>query len=159
MTIREFFLENFAGDLEYHPRRAVLYLCLGAAALSFWVSSSAEAKFTTIPLVFGLGSLTLLVKGIFLMRRSSEGLGLSDQELTDLSASSSRKSLPSIPTQAAQVVQDFGTGGFLLWPLLDLGKEFNHAWNNPPRFRVFLTGVICFFLGWLLRRLTSSPSV
>jgi hypothetical protein len=56
MSPREFFFENFAGDLEYHPRRAVLYLILAVAAAAFWFFSPAETKFTTTPLVFTLGS-------------------------------------------------------------------------------------------------------
>ena len=125
MTIREFLLENVAGDLEYHPRRAVLYLSLGAAALCFWIFSSPEVKFTATPIVFGLGSLTLLLKGVFLLRKTSEGLGLSQQELAHLSDPSNRKRLPSIPAQAAQIVQDFGTGPLLLWPLLNAGKDID----------------------------------
>jgi hypothetical protein len=157
VTLREFLLENFAGDLEYHPRRAVLYLSLATAALCFWVFSPSETKFTAIPLVFALGSLTLLLKGIFLLRKSSEGLGLSEQELANLSGPTNRKRLPSIVTQAAQIVQDFGTGAFLLWPLLNVGKDIDNSWNNPPRFPVFLTGAILFLLGWLIRGLSSSP--
>jgi hypothetical protein len=159
VTIREFFLENFAGDLEYHPRRALLYLILSVGAACFWVFSPYEARFTLAPLVFALGSITLFVKGIFLLRRSSEGLGLSHQELTDLSNPSRRKNLPSITAQAAQVLQDFGTGAFLLWPLLDIGKDIDHFWTNPPRFSVFLAGAALFFLGWLIRRVTSSRTV
>ncbi len=159
MTIRAFFLENFAGDLEYHPRRALSYLSFGIAAACFWIFSSYEARFTAIPLIFALGSLTLFVKGIFLLRRSSEGLGLSDQELAELSTPSRRKNEPSVTAQAAQVVQDFGTGAFLLWPLLNVGKDIDQSWNNPPRFSVFLSGAVLFFLGWLIRRFTSPPSV
>jgi hypothetical protein len=159
VTIREFFLENFAGDLEYHPRRALLYLSLGIAAACFWIFSPYEARFTAIPLIFALGSLTLVVKGIFLLRRSSEGLGLSDQELTELSNPSCRKNLPPVTAQVAQVVQDFGAGAFLLWPLLNVGKDIDQSWNNPPRFSVFLSGAVLFFLGWLIRRFTSPPSV
>lgn len=157
MTLREFFLENFAGDLEYHPRRAVVYLSFGAAALCFWIFSPAETKSTTIPLVFALGSPTLLLKGIFLLRKSSEGLGLTQPELADLSDPSNRKSLPCVTNQAAQIVQDFGVGPLLLWPLVNVGKDIDHSWNNPPRFPVFITGAILFFLGWLIHRLTSSP--
>ena len=157
MTLREFFLENFASDLEYHPGRAVLYLSLGAAALCFWIFSPPKTKFTTIPLIFALGSLTLLLKGIFLLRKSSEGLGLTQPELSDLSHPSNRKSLPSVTSQAAQVVQDFGVGPFLLWPLLNVGKDIDNSCNNPPRFSVFITGAILLFLGWLIRRLTSQP--
>jgi hypothetical protein len=149
-------LENFAGDLEYHPRRAMIYLGLAVAALSFWIFSPAEVKFNATPLIFGLGSLTLFLKGIFLLRKSSEGLGLTQSEFDDLSDPEKRKSLPSIPYQAAQIVQDFGTGPFLLWPLLNIGKDIDQSWTNPPRVPIFLTGAVLFFLGWLIRRLTSA---
>ena len=157
VMLREFFLENFAGDLEYHPRRAVLYLGLAVAALCFWIFSPPETKFSTVPLVFILGSLTLLLKGIFLFRKSSEGLGLTQSELDDLSNPSNQKRLPSIPNQAAQIIQDFGAGSLLLWPLLNVGKDIDHAWVNPPRVPVFLIGAVLFSLGWLVRRLTSTP--
>ncbi len=39
MNLREIFVENFAGDLEYHPRRAVVYLILAVAAFCFWFLS------------------------------------------------------------------------------------------------------------------------
>ena len=158
MTIREFFLENFAGDLEYHPRRALLYLALGIIALCSWFFSRTETKFTVIPLVVVLGSLALLIKGLFLLRKSSEGLGLSQQDITALPESSNRKSLPSIPAQAAQIAQDFGTGPFLLWPLLNIGKDIDQSWSDPPTFRVFLSGAVLFFLGWTIRRVTSSKA-
>ena len=155
MNLREFLLENFAGDLEYHPRRATLYLIIGAAAASFWIFSPPETKFTTIPLVFALGSLTLFTKGIFLFRRSSEGLGLSDSDLADLSSSSNRKALPQIPAQVAQLVQDFGAGSLLLWPLLNVAKDIDQSWINPPRLQVGATGAVLFLLGWAIRRFTS----
>jgi hypothetical protein len=158
VTIREFFLENLAGDLEYHPRRAVLYLALGTIALCSWLFAPKETKFTVIPLVVVLGSLTLLLKGVFLLRKSSEGLGLSQQEITALSESSNRKSLPSIPAQAAQIAQDFGTGAFLLWPLLNIGKDIDQSWSDPPLFRVFLSGAVLFFLGWTIRRIALSKA-
>jgi hypothetical protein len=157
VTLREFFWENFAGDLEYHPSRAVLYLSLAAAALCSWIFSPSETKFTAIPLVFALGALTLLLKGIFLLRRSSEGLGLSEQELANLSGPTNRKRLPSIASQAAQIVQDFGTGAFLLWPVLNVGKDIDNSWSDPPRLQVFLAGAVLFSFGWFIRRLTSSP--
>jgi len=118
VTLREFFLENFAGDLEYHPRRAMLYLGLAVAAVCFWIFSPPEVKFSTLPLVFVLGSLTLFLKGVFLLRKSSEGLGLTSSELADLSDPSNRKSLPSVPNQAAQIVQ-----GFWHWPTPPLNSS------------------------------------
>lgn len=154
MDLREFFLENFAGDLEYHPRRAAVYLVLAAAACCFWILSPAESKFTTVPLVFALGSLALLGKGIFLLRPSSEGIGLSYTEVVELRSAAKRKNLPSIPAQAAQVVQDFGTGGLLLWPLLNLGRDIDQTWSSPPRLPVFAIGAFFFGLGWVIRRFT-----
>jgi hypothetical protein len=157
VTLREIFVENFAGDLEYHPRRAAIYLMLAVAAFCFWwIFSRSDVQFTTVPLVFALGSLALLIKGIFLLRKSSEGLGLSDQELSRLSDPSNRKGFPSITQQASQVVQDFGSGSFLLWPILNLGKDIDKSWSDPPLFRVFLVGAILFFLGWAVRRVASS---
>src|SRR5258708_4929933 len=156
VTLREFFLENFAGDLEYNPRRAGLYLSLAVAALCFWIFSAPEVKFTAIPLIFGLASLTLLLKGIFLLRKSSEGLGLTPSELADLSDSSNRKNLPSIPNQAAQIIQDFGVGPLLLWPVLNAAKDTHHTSVNPPRVSGALTGAVLFAVGWLIRRVTSA---
>ena len=156
MTFREYLLENFADDLEYHPRRGSLYLILATAAICFWIFSPREAKFTAIPLVFVLGSLTLLLKGVFLFRKSSEAIGLTLSDLANLSHASNRKSLPPFHSQVAQIVQDFGAGPFLLWPFLNNGKDIDHSWDDPPRLPVFLIGAVLFFLGWLIRRLTSS---
>lgn len=158
MSIREFFFENFAGDLEFHPRRAALYSILGVASLCFWIFSPPETKFTATPLVFALGSLTLFLKGVFLLRKSSEGLGLSQAGLTARVETNRRKSLPSLPSQAAQIVQDFGTGSLLLWPILRIAKDIDATWTNPPLISVFLTGAILFGLGWLIRRLTTHGS-
>jgi hypothetical protein len=154
--IREFFLENFAGDLEYHPCRAAIYLLLALGAANFWVLSPAESKFTAVPLVFALGGLALLGKGIYLLRPSSEGIGLSHTEVVALATSVKRKSLPSLPAQVAQIVQDFGTGGLLLWPLLGLGRDINSDWGRPPNGQVFLIGAFFFSLGWVIRRYTQS---
>jgi hypothetical protein len=157
LSLGEFLVENLAGDLEYHPRRAVLYLGLGVAAACFWVFSSPETRFTAIPLVFALGSLTLVVKGVFLSRKSSEGFGLSGQEVSELSNRSNRKDLPSFPYQVAQIVRDFGAGGMLLWPLLRYGKGLGNSWDNAPSLKVFVSGAFLVVLGWLVRRLTSPP--
>ncbi len=155
VSLREFFFENFAADLEYHPRRAALYFALAIAAAAFWFFSPAETKFTATPLVFALGALTLLAKGIFLLRRSSEGLGLYQSDLAALSDPANRKQLPSIPALAAQILQDFGAGPLLLWPLLNVGKDIDQSWSDPPRLHVFATGAVLFLLGCTIRRLTT----
>jgi len=116
-------------------------------------------QFTTVPLVFALGGLALLIKGIFLIRKSSEGLGLSDQELAELSNPANRKRLPSIAAQASQIVQDFGTGSFLLWPLLNIGRDISKSWSDPPLFRVFIIGAILFVVGWAVRRAFSTKKL
>jgi hypothetical protein len=157
MSIGEFLLDNFAGDLEYHPRRAAVYLGLGVAAAGFWAFSSPETKFTPIPLICALGSLTLLTKGIFLLRKSSEGIGLTEPQISALSDRSNRKEFPSFPFQVAQIVQDFGAGGMLLWPLLRYGKGLDSSWDNAPTLKVFVSGALLFGLGWLVRRLTAPP--
>lgn len=154
MSFRETLFEQLAGDLEYHPKRAALYLALAVAAFCLWFFSPAENKFTTTPLVFLLGSLSLLLKGVFLLRKSSEGLGMSRQEVDALSSSAKRKALPRLPEQGAQVVQDFGAGSVLLWPLLNMGKDFDSSWIDPPRGWIVLAGSVLFALGWLIRRLT-----
>jgi len=155
VTLGDFLLEKFAGDLEYHPRRAAVYLGLSISAACFWIFSPPNTKFTAVPLVFALGSLTLFVKGVFLFRKSSEGIGLSEQEISQLSNPSNRKGLPSIPHQAAQIVQDFGAGGLLLWPILHMGKDIDKSWDSAPRLQIFLAGAFLFSLGWLIRRFTS----
>ena len=162
MTIRESLLENLAGDLEYNPRRAFAYLCVGAAAGSVWILSPAEKKFTLFPVVFGLGGFALLVKSVFLFRKSSEGLGLSTQRLAAPSEPPSHRTetqAPAFATRAAQFIQDFGTGALLLWPLLILSEDM----NNPPEinglhFRVFFTGAVIFGFGWLMRRISTARS-
>ena len=134
MNLREFFFENFAGDLEYHPRRAALYLVLAIAAAAAWFFSPAETKFTTTPLVFALGGLTLLAKGLFLLRRSSEGPGLSQSDLAALSTPASRKQLPSIPTQAAQILQVRVAASSSRHPLFFFrGSELQLRHKPPPQ--------------------------
>jgi len=98
------------------------------------------------------------MKGIFLLRKSSEQLGLRSSVFDELSSPVNRKKLPSIPNQAAQIVQDFGTGPLLLWTILNIGKDIDRSWNDPPRLAVFLSGAVLFSLGWLIRRLAFTPS-
>jgi hypothetical protein len=154
MSLRETFLDNFAGDLEYHPRRAVLYIFLAAASASFWYFVSANSQYATLSIVFGLGAITLFVKGIFLFRKSSEGLGMSESELSALSTS---KPLPSLPAQAAQMLQDFGAGSLLALPILHTIEGAQDSQSRFPVFFVSCIGAVLFGLGWLIRRLTTPP--
>jgi hypothetical protein len=151
MSIHERIWENLAGDLEYHPKRGLLYLALGTTSLCFWICAPADNKLTATPLVFGTGSVTLFLKGVFLLRKSSEGLGLTERELAQLSDPSARKALPTISALAAQIVQDFGAGAMLLGPFLHSLKNINQTWE-PPSLQVFLTGAVLFFIGWLIHR-------
>jgi hypothetical protein len=151
--LRQSIAENFAGDLEYHPRRAAIYLSPGVASFAFWYFSPSGGRFTVAALVFLLGSFTILVKGVFLFRKSSEGLGRSEQELAALSDPKNRKLLPALPSQVAQILQDFGAGSLLLWPLLNLIVRG----RAPRRLPVFLVGAVIFVLGWVARKL-ASPS-
>jgi hypothetical protein len=116
MTLRERVWEDLAADLEYHPKRGLLYLCLAAAAFAFWACSSPDHRVTSAPLVFLVGGVALLLKGLFLFRKSSEGLALTQYQLDELSAPSNRKVLPPVSILAAQIIQDFGTGALLAWP-------------------------------------------
>jgi hypothetical protein len=93
------------------------------------------------------------------MRKSSKGLALSDQELAKLSDPSNRKRLPSLTTQISQIIQDFGAGSFILWPLLKMGKSIDKSWGDPPLFRVFLIGAILFVLGWAVRGVFSNKNL
>jgi hypothetical protein len=155
LSFRGSILEEFAGDLEYHPRRGALYLILAGAAFSFWYFTPPERKFTATPIVFALGAITLLLKGVFLLRKSSEGVGMPQSDFDALQ--SAKKTLPSIPEQTAQVLQDFGAGSMLLWPLLNSAKDIDASWTDPPLLRVFLSGAILFATGWLTRCLTRQP--
>jgi hypothetical protein len=156
MSFRESLFEELAGDLEYHPKRAALYLFLATAAISSWMLCSPETKFTATPLVLALGSLTLFLKGVFLLRKSSEGLALTSAEFDNLSDPTKQKDLPQISMRAAQILQDFGAGPLLLWPILNMGRDVNQIWADPPRLAVFISGAILFTLGWSIRHLTSS---
>lgn len=101
MNLRQFVSENFAGDLEYHPRRGALYLLLGVAGLAGWWLIPSE-RYADIRLVLGVGAIPFLIKGVFFFRKSSEGLGLSYQEQEVLVASTRQKGLGSLPALAAR---------------------------------------------------------
>jgi hypothetical protein len=67
---------------------------------------------------------------------------------------STKKPLPSLPNQAAQILQDFGAGSPFLWPLLNSAKDFDSSWTDPPLLRIFLSGATLFALAYLTRHLT-----
>jgi hypothetical protein len=73
VSLKATLLDNFAGDLEYHPRRAVVYFVLGTAAMCVWYFFPADANSSTTPVVFGSGSVTLFLKGVFLLRSPPKG--------------------------------------------------------------------------------------
>jgi hypothetical protein len=72
MEYREVF-ENLIGDMDFDPKRGGLYLSLGAAALCVWGFAPPNARFSPVPMVFGAGSLTLILKGVFLLQNKSLG--------------------------------------------------------------------------------------
>ncbi len=158
MSLRERILDDFTGDFEYHPRRGAVYLCIGIAALSVWLLSSPASRTATIPLVFGAGSLALLLKGIYMFRKSSEGIALTLEEMERLSESANHKSLPSIPSLAARIIQDFGTGSLVMGIVLStLNRSARTA--PLPGFQVSVIGLIVFFAAWLLRWMMSGDSI
>lgn len=157
MTLRERVWEDLAADLEYHPRRGLLYLALAAAAFAIWFYYPSGNETAVVPLVSGLGGLALLLKGIFLFRKSSEGLALSTQELDQLSDRANRKEFPPIPTLIAQIIQDFGTGSLILAPVLHSLRNANEPWEFPTAW-VFFIGACLVAAGWSIRHLSESQT-
>ena len=157
MGLREYVSEQLVGDLEYHPRLGLVYLGLATGALCCWIFGPFDDIFATIPLVCAGGGLTLLLKGIFLLRRSSEGLALSATELEQLSDPSNRKALPPIPVVAGLIVQDFGAGVLLLGVVvLRLIQNVDKSRDIGPTWPVALSGALLFGIGWAIRSLSSS---
>lgn len=78
MTLRERVWEDLADDLEYHPRRGLLYLVLAAAAFAVWLWYPSGDRVAVVPLIAFLGGVALVVKGVCLFRRSSD---LTQQDL------------------------------------------------------------------------------
>jgi hypothetical protein len=151
MSRRENLLEEFGGDLEYHPKRGAVYLVFATAATVPWLLSPLSGAPGTLRFVFVTGGLGLLAKGVFLFRKSSEGLALTALERDQLSDASRRKPLPAVPEMLAQITQDFGIAVGLLSPVLSglRNKAANEHHSFVPE---FLIGVSLFFAGWLVRR-------
>src|ERR1035438_1901472 len=117
MAFRERIFDNLVGDLEYHPKRALLYLALGVTALAVWAFAPHGHKVDVVPIVFAAGGLALLLKGIFLLRKTSDGLApsrplldLGKPEILEPYAVSTRRTFPPVPAMVAQLTQDFGAG-------------------------------------------------
>jgi hypothetical protein len=158
MSLRERILDDFTGDFEYHPRRGAVYLCVGIAALSVWLFSPPASRTAITPLVFGTGSLALLLKGIYMFRKSSEGIALSLEDMEWLSEPANRKYLPSIPSLVARIIQDFGTGALVMGVVL---STLNRSARTTllPGFQVFVTGLVVYFAAWLLRWMVSGEFI
>lgn len=174
MDWQERLFDDFAVDVEYPPKRGSIYLALGTAALLVWLYYP-QNQYTTLPLIFGLGSVPLLVKAVFFFRRSSEGLGLSARELEQVSAAANQKKLPPAIVLIAQVVQDFGIGLCLIGFTLDEVVSgltqpepdytamllYGHAPTRPamwtsPLVQAAAVGAILVGIAWLARRSRSA---
>jgi hypothetical protein len=143
MAFREKIFDNLVGDLEYHPKRALLYLALGVAALSVWAFASHGQKVVVVRMVFAAGGVALLLKGIFLLRKTSDGLGRSTKlldlgklEIPEPFPLSTPRTFPPLPAVVAQLTQDFGAGALLLGPLLRAANVVTDYSNNLPSFQV-----------------------
>lgn len=158
MDWREWLLENFAGDLEYHPKRGYVYLGLAILSAMPWIVAPPDSGFTLLPLAFALGGVGLFGKAIYLFRKSSEGIGLTIQDEVALEATAKQKKLRNFPVEVAQVVQDFGTGVLLL--ALFLGRS-RDASGNPLKLMMLLIGASVFAVGWFVRWLIrqTNPAV
>jgi hypothetical protein len=160
LSWHQFFFEHLIGDLEYHPKRALTYLALGAAGASIWIFGPVEARTSPASLVCGAGGVVLLLKGILLLRKTSErmpiselSLGLSPAEMArSVSVPIPPKALPTVSVLAAQLIQDFGAGALLLVFVLHFATRVNEN-SRLPVFQVFVIGGLLFGAGWLIRYL------
>lgn len=138
----ELLLKHIIGDVCYDPKRAALYLGLGAAALGFWIFSPPAAKRELLPVVSAFGSVALLWKGVFLLRKPS---------------ALRKKSLkPAIPQSGAsiagQLIQDFGSSAILLGLAMHVVKDVVDSWADLPGVSAAFTGAGLLVAGWLVRR-------
>ncbi len=150
MDWREWLLENFAGDLEYHPKRGYWYLGVGVLSIAPWFLVSSDSPFAILPSVFALGGLGLFGKAIYLFRKSSEGIGLTLQEEVALEETAKGKRMRDFPLEVAQMVQDFGTGVLLLVPVLVFSRDVDRV-ANLPKLAMMLIGACMFAVGWFAR--------
>jgi hypothetical protein len=139
---------------------------LGVTALAVWAFAPHGHKVDVVPIVFAAGGLALLLKGIFLLRKTSDGLApsrplldLGKPEIPEPYTVSTRRTFPPVPAMVAQLTQDFGAGAFLLGPFLHAANNVTDYSNNLPSFQVFLSGEGLFLAGWLIRRLIPPPHI
>ena len=158
MIAREFVFENLTGDLEYHPKRALVYLALGFTGMCVWFFVPWLNKYGQAALSCAFGSAIFIPKAAFLLRKSSDGLA-PNQALLGLSQTEAArpvalKVFPSIPALIAQMIQDFGTGDLLGVFVL---RAFNPVdpHRTLPIAGIAITGAALFALGWFVRHFSS----
>ncbi|GAC1631978.1 MAG: hypothetical protein NVS9B14_04590 [Candidatus Acidiferrum sp.] len=151
MDWRVWLLENFAGDLEYHPKRGFVYLGLGILAILSWYFAPSDMSFATLALVFALGGVGLIGKAIFLFRKSSEALGLTIQDEVLLEESAKNKKLARFPSQVAQIGQDFGTGVIFLALFFGSNRGVVGTSAGATKLELMLIGSCVFAVGWFVR--------
>ncbi len=162
MEVHEVVFEKLIGDLNYDPKRGGLYLCLGLMALGLWFFASPDARFSPVPLIVGAGGVILLLKGLYLFRKTSSGLDVSQSGLSlSRTQSETLTKNPSLSKTGgpaplfAQIVQDFGAGALLLWPVLHIAQTVNPGWKLPT-VPVGLGGIGIFLFGWGIGRIFRS---
>jgi hypothetical protein len=160
MSLRQTVVENLIDD--HDRRRGLIYLVLGAAALYIGARVSFEDRLDFVPPVLAFGSAGLLLKGVFLLRKSSKGLGATTPQLSlaepksDIAiAQLEDPPRPTFGEQFTQLIQDFGTGPLLLGPFLRELRNLDESWADARGFSVFLTGLAVFGIGWITRRFAS----
>ncbi len=159
MNIRQYLIEEFAGDLEYNPGRRMRYLLAGLTVQVAWAADSLTSvpeQLTFLIPFFALGGLGLLTKGIMLLRKSSSGWGTSATAL--LAKDQATTGIKNIPLAGSgsgislanmgQWLHDFSVGPLLLtYPVASAFPRM-----LPYLWRTLVTGLVLFFAGAALRR-------
>jgi hypothetical protein len=161
MLSRHALFENLIGDLEYHPKRALIYVACGLAAVGTAIFARFASQGTLLAYLFGSGGFTLLLKSVFLLRRTSDGLGVSAVTMglfgeDGVRRNATVKALPRPALLTGQILQDFGAGAVLLATFLHFGRDVNHPWSNAPRHSLLAAGAVLFGIGWFVRWASSS---
>jgi hypothetical protein len=111
--------------------------------------------------MIGAGGLVLLSKAIFFLRRSSSGLGASQQSLgiAPLPGRANQfapQALPALPMLFCYLLQDFGGGCMMVGWILD--KAMHHS-SAPGKYSLIIPvmgGGGLFLTGWLFEKLLRS---